>query len=84
MLLDNGRVFDAQGIYDKHGEPVQQPPPEPEPPETKVQVDEPTDEAGNAWPGVWSEFQQLTPYLQKVAQDREQAEARRLRLYRYS
>ena len=84
MLLDNGRVFDAQGIYDKHGEPVQQPPPEPEPPETKVQVDDPTDEAGNAWPGVWSEFQQLTPYLQKVAQDREQAEERRLRLYRYS
>ena len=84
MLLDNGRVFDAQGIYDKHGEPLPQPPPEPEPPETKVQVDDPMDEAGNAWPGVWAEYQQLTPYLQKVSEDRAQAEAKRLRLYRYS
>ena len=32
----------------------------------KVQVGDPTDELGNAWPGVWGDFQLIPPYLEEA------------------
>jgi len=69
VLEDNGRVFDAQGIYDAQGAPIPIPPPEPKATdEVTLQLEPPLDEAGNAWPGCWAEYQQLTPWLEEVQQ----------------
>ena len=75
LLEDNGRVFDAQGTYDDSGNykgrdtPAEGPNEAQlrraaEPPEEQLQGSAPRDEDGNAWPGVWGEFQAIPPYLE--------------------
>jgi len=66
LLDDNGRVFDAQDRYDRRGDPKERDTPAEAQNEWKVQLTLPADEHGNAWPGVWGEYQKLTPYLEEL------------------
>ena len=75
LLEDNGRVFDAQGTYDDSGNYKGRDTPAEGPNEAQLRraADpslglspgaSPHDEDGNAWPGVWGEFQAVPPYLE--------------------
>ena len=70
LLEDNGRVFDAQGTYDEKGDykgrdtPAERQNDQGYKNVALYKDGDPTDELGNAWPGVWTEFQAIPPYLE--------------------